>query len=89
MITAKQRVANGVEFLNRYCENWKSKINLETLDLSHPYHCIIGQIGWPEKDTYKGLNAVMNQGISEILGFLSSEDVGYDELQVEWIKVLT
>ncbi len=89
MISAKQRVANGVEFLNRNLRNWRDSIDISKLDLSCPNNCIMGQIGWPKEDTYKGISATMNCDVAELFGFLRSVDADYDELQVEWLKVLS
>jgi hypothetical protein len=42
---ATKRVDRGFEFLNEnYPEDWVYEIDLSTLDISHAYHCIGGQL---------------------------------------------
>jgi len=44
MTTINERVKDGAEFLNFiYGDEWKQKINLETLDLQSGKSCILGQ----------------------------------------------
>ena len=95
MISAKQRVANGVEFLNETCPNWKEKIDVSKLDLSSANNCIMGQIGWPDKQDMTPFSTAQYRIIAELCGFLATYDcygeptLSYDELQKEWLEVLS
>lgn len=88
-LSVKQRVNNGVYFLDNYAPNWREKISIEKLDMSHPDYCIMGQIGWPKRDEYSNFAAIRFCSVSELCGFLNDGEATYDKLQKEWIKILT
>jgi hypothetical protein len=47
MITQEQayeRVSAGAAYLDQIRPGWHNQIDEGTLELSHPYHCIIGQL---------------------------------------------
>lgn len=39
-----ERVARGVELLDRETPRWRERIDVETLDMHSVYRCIIGQV---------------------------------------------
>lgn len=40
----RQRVMRGARLLDEYRPDWRSRIDLSTLDLSNPCLCILGQV---------------------------------------------
>lgn len=45
MITVEQAVQNGIDWLDEnYDGDWRSKINLDKLDMSRSMDCILGQL---------------------------------------------
>jgi len=61
----EQNVDNGVKWLNEHptMSGWHNKIDVETLDISHPNRCIAGQLGlWDNKKVSK-LEAAISLGM--------------------------
>ena len=44
MLTIQQRVENGVKFLDERLPDWKTKINIEEINIATFDKCILGQI---------------------------------------------
>ena len=47
-------IDEGIKFLDKNYPNWRSKINIEALDMADGYNCIEGQL---EKSAYR-FNAI-------------------------------
>lgn len=43
-LTVKDRVARGAALLDRRRKNWRSKIDVDSLDMAHGSYCILGQL---------------------------------------------
>lgn len=53
------RAAEGAALLDRAVPGWESRIDLETLDISCPRNCIIGQLlGWITGLKVLGVNRI-------------------------------
>jgi len=96
----EQRVADGIKLLDEKVPDWRSKIDLATLKLSHPDRCILGQLG-ADRIFLGQLGASFSKGLSLVglkigdsanqaaYGFESEYDGDeYDELQEEWESAL-
>lgn len=83
---AATRVARGVALLDRKAPGWVDRIDLDTLELSSAFDCVLGQL-------YRGFGAGMyalnlDRESAMAHGFLTSNMDFYDELQAEWIRVI-
>jgi len=48
-----QRVARGVALLDAKRPGWEQEIDLDTLEVEAPWHCVIGQLYRPEQTAFK------------------------------------
>lgn len=44
MANRKERIAKGIEFLDKKAPGWCDKVDLEVLDLGSSYLCVLGQV---------------------------------------------
>lgn len=98
MEKAREAVSKGAKFLdnsNKVPNNWRERINLDTLDLNIASSCVIGQIfgSGPVGTYYKALESlgVTRMGMEYTLGFNASRsvDFSYGELTAAWKEYLT
>lgn len=52
MNDVQERVQRGAALLDEKLPGWRSKIDVDTLDIANPYNCIAGQLGGPYQDGY-------------------------------------
>jgi hypothetical protein len=96
--TIAERVAAGAEWLDVNRPGWVDRINLETLNLSSPCRCILGQelgdyceapyelIGWPSDDDDE-----RDDSRAVELGFnipSSWMEYDYEALTAEWRRYI-
>jgi len=91
MLSIKERVDNGVEWLDANVDDWRNKIDSETLDISDCSHCVLGQVfgGYAKACRYAKQDGWGDW--PEELGFLlpqdqDEDDEQWEELREEWIK---
>lgn len=88
--TVEERVARGIAALAAYGEtppNWYFLINLETLNIFHPFSCVLGQIF--EEDEYssgytKHVFEIVGDGWSSEFGFNSPDRQEQTALEGTW-----
>lgn len=44
MLTLEERVRRGIEFLDKYCQGWADKLDLDSLNMASSTTCICGQL---------------------------------------------
>lgn len=87
-------VARGIDLLDSRLPNWVEKIDLETLNMEDPNHCIAAQIG--KGNMFEGLDMLGIRDLSfpmesyglDITHFAyDTDDIGaYRELQQLWVE---
>jgi hypothetical protein len=83
MLSLKEKVANGVKWLDENHEGWKKKINISILNMIRPEKCIIGQIF---KDYYQ-TEKILGVNFCREHGFTTNHG-NFDSLTTEWLEVL-
>lgn len=96
MTKADALVANGAEFLDEMAPGWEHKLNFQSLEMSGPCRCVLGQVFFDEA-VQKNVTATDIDGTRQPSGFywaineLESFDTSlygfdYDE-EVGWIAL--
>lgn len=102
LVGIPERVARGVALLDQKRPGWEQEIDLDTLDISKPCFCVVGQmyksyfspfeagavdlVGWDAYDYDDNAPALIEHGFS---GVRSADDDGeFDALTVEWNRVI-
>lgn len=49
MANRKERIAKGIELLDKEAPGWCEKVDLKLLDLGSPYFCVLGQVYKPKR----------------------------------------
>lgn len=77
-------VRRGIKLLDQQVPRWWEQINREQLDMSNPYHCVLGQLatanGWTGSYSPYG-TATSRLGL---LKSMSCRRHGFDTLQFGW-----
>lgn len=80
-------VAAGVALLDKYDEDWWSRINLCTLEMSGCYSCILGQLFGSYSDGREALGIEPGEG--DLYGFDSlGPDQDFGTLQFMWAEII-
>ena len=91
MLAVKERVANGVKFLDEEYPDWREKINPETRNMRDCITCVVGQVlGYYSLLSWDGKQRAVE------LGFVtgghhtldSSRSREWDELKDAWVWAL-
>jgi hypothetical protein len=82
MQSLKEKVANGVRWLDENHAGWKSKINISILNMEFTHKCILGQLF----NGYREVEKILGRAFCEDHGFVISYE--QRELTEEWLKVL-
>ena len=98
MITSvAERVAAGTAWLDENAPDWAHQIDLRTFDITDDCYCVLGQVfgrywGSPvvvkadEYDDFGDETRARALGFCAALNTSATED--FDELQVEWLRVI-
>lgn len=84
------RVARGIALLDE-CgpKDWRSKIDLDTLDIASPWRCVLGQLygsfGWG----LGALSGAFSCRLAAHYGFTGDTRVHMDHLTGAWREALT
>jgi hypothetical protein len=80
-----QGIARGIKLLDENCASWRTRININRLDMSIMFDCILGQV---YGDYCKGLDT-LNLYVGMDHGFNCYNSSDYETLKQEWIKHIT
>lgn len=86
-MTPAERVARGVELLDRVRPGWAGEIHQESLDMVDCCHCVLGQLFG---DFQYGEDELFGYqyGAAGDHGFYTSTHRDYSALQSEWCRVI-
>lgn len=88
MSTITERVAAGAAWLDENFLNWLHLVDLNTLRLSSPCRCVLGQLYGDFCDRPEGLFATAyDHGFDTLVGY--GTDAEYAALEDEWRRVIT
>lgn len=68
-ISISERVQNGVNLLNDYAGDWFRLVDLETLDITSPENCILGQLFGSFQNGTRELGFSFDQYTQSLNGF--------------------
>jgi hypothetical protein len=93
---AVSRVARGVAFLNARVPGWEERVDLNTLDIQHLEHCVLGQLFGDyvigvEELGLKEEGDRLDEVSVHSLGFQASGDEGqptYADLTEAWKAII-
>lgn len=68
-ISISERVQNGVNLLNDYAGDWFWLVDLETLDITSPENCILGQLFGSFQNGTRDLGFSYDQYTQSLNGF--------------------
>ena len=92
-MTIADRVQNGINFLDKERPGWYDAIDLDQLNMTHTYLCIVGQVYGDRDPTftlfsfYKIIGDYKN---AVEMGFdTGGTDEAYSELENEWKNRIT
>jgi hypothetical protein len=96
MSTIAERVARGAALLDEREPGWWQRIDLETLDLGAPCHCVLGQLATDLEDPTSWLVILDRFDLTWVddsdkqLGFnaLTSSDRSYANLTAAWRELI-
>lgn len=91
MSTIEQRVQAGAAWLDENQPGWESKIDLDFLDQSYCYECVLGQVFGDYWDSPLVQNATSSTRLCA-LGFASkafSTSLGYKKLTQAWKDLIS
>lgn len=91
--TIAERVAAGAAWLDEHRPGWDQRIDLETLDLGDPCHCVLGQEygnygDSPEEIRWERRPAGEDVWVAPLFGFHEWNERNYDVLTAEWRRLI-
>lgn len=76
------QIAKGMALLDQKRPGWETEINLNRLDISHCYHCVLGQI---YGEFAYGINTLeIEEDAARFYGFAYPNSMQWDQLTNEW-----
>jgi hypothetical protein len=88
--TIRRAIRGGIALLDKEygATEWRSKIDIDTLDIAHEKHCILGQLN--EHDFWRGKGRLgLTWPEAEALGFTCTDCWTSDELTDAWTEFLS
>jgi hypothetical protein len=82
----KQRVKQGMAYLDKAHPGWEDEIDLTILDLTSPIYCVLGQLHGNFFDYMRGARIGHDAVVS--FGFANYGTRGYRRLTTRWKKAI-
>jgi hypothetical protein len=77
------QIALGMAWLDEHRPGWAERVNVETLDLGDPCHCVLGQTGdLPDGDSYRSVVSANGLAWGKARAFRGVGD--WDALDAQW-----
>lgn len=85
ILSREEKVKNGIRWLNANHEGWRDRIYVDTLDVGHHKHCILGQL----MGSKKGFDLLMEQQekMDEMGFYVAGNDWSIEEEEEEYEKL--
>jgi len=94
-LNTTQRIAAGIDLLDRNVQDWINDININTLDVSDTSNCPLGQVFRNRStDVYRiynnaryflyGIDTLNISGSTSLYGFARPSNISFQELTNEW-----